>query len=152
MPKAPEFDAVALQARVDAVIEADVAYRAKRDASIKARLLANAADCAERAAPIRSALLGIVVEHLWQLGRHLADARALLAVPDWDVPLIRTGRRYLLNAEGNATRALERLSRPRLPQWYMRAESRDVCLAAHSACIILSDLDMDWASTKNREG
>lgn len=151
-PKAPAVDAEALQVRVDAAIEAEAEFRARREAAIEARRVAAAASNAELAAPIRSALAVVIAEHPWQLGRHLAEARRLMAVADWDVPLIRMGKRYVVSAERNAARALERLNRPWLPAWYDWAEDPDVRAAAHEACQVMSDLDTDWASTKNSEG
>lgn len=128
---------------------AERAEKARRQADLLAQEIAS---CASRAAPIRRDLTDLVHHHAWQLGRQLAEARALLEDAAWREWDCRAAERLLSNARGNSVRAAHRLEGHALPHWHARAADPAVRIAALEACRYLSSLDTDWASDRNSIG
>ncbi len=152
-------DVPALQAAVDAAIAVGAAERLERDhaaearrAEADARHQAMLADVRKISGPIRAALDAIIQDRPWAIGRHLTEARDLVAPGDWTWHGLRTAERYIENAAANIARAEARLSRPAPAAWFARAADPSVRAAALEACRVLSARDEDWASDRNGVG
>lgn len=137
---------------VEAALAEAAAERAEKARREAVCIAAEVASCASRARPIRHDLAEVVSRHAWQLGRQLAEARALLDDAGWREWDCRAAERLLSNARGNGVRAAHRLEGHALPHWHARAADPAVRAAALAACRYLSGLDTDWASDRNSVG
>ena len=151
-PAAPVVDLAALQADVDAVIAADAAERAERDAARERAVEREIEETSISSAPIRRELAAVVADAPWQLGRLHADAVELLASPRWRAWAADRARNLLAGARANRERAERRLGRPGPVTWSGRATDPAVREAALEGCRALSELDADWAAVRNGRG
>lgn len=149
---AATIDAVALQAIVDNAFAVAEAARVAKEQTELARWNRELAEHAERAEPIRAELGRLLRDHPWQLGRSLAEAREILAKPDWGASAVDWTGRYVRSAKANADRAEARLAKPTKAVWFARAACPDVRVAAHQATRYISALDADWAAERNGRG
>lgn len=146
------IDAAALQEQVDSVIAAAATARDEKHRAYEERVAREVAEIAPAAAVIRGHLDALIADRPWALGRHLGEARELLAMESWTRHGLACADRHLDRARGNIERAAEHLGRIPPAQWFARADDADVRAAALSACRILSALDTDWASERNGVG
>ncbi|WHQ72051.1 hypothetical protein [Methylorubrum extorquens] len=146
------FDADALQVEVERVVAEAAAEREEKARAERERHERDVASAEISAAPIRAALLALLNERPWALGRSLSEARDLAALEGWTSWGLRSAERYLANAAGNIARAEERLGRTPPATWFARAADPAVRVSALQACRFLSSRDEDWAAVQNGEG
>lgn len=146
------IDLCGLENAADRAIREAAELRDEKARFAEERLAAEVAAVAPEAAPIRQDLADMLRDRPWAMGRHLSEARDLVAMADWTRHGLWCADRHLDNARGNIERARERLGRVPPSAWFARAADPDVRAAALSACRILSALDEDWAAVRNSAG
>ena len=145
-------DADALRAEVDRVVAEAAATREARARAEQERHQRDLDETAPLAVPFRAELARLLADRPWLFGRHLADARELLATDAWTSHGLRSVERLVSNALANVGRATERLNRTPPEAWFARAADPAVQSAALVACRFLSELDTDWAAVQNGAG